>query len=164
MPQLSQKNHQFQVEIIWTGDSKTIIRKRQIDKKTGQLLENDPSEEIRQAENKVIGLDIPEIWGGKGDGWCSDELFASSLGNCLFATFYDFTTRAEVTFTFFAIEVNLEVVFTQGKYVLTKMSVTGQIKGEDSESLQHFWEKSTTYCHLVNALDSVTKTFSVKIN
>lgn len=164
MPQMSQKNHLFQVEIIWKGDSKTTVRKSKIDKKTGVVQSDTSTEEIRQVENKAFGLDIPEIWGGKGEGWCSDELFAASLGNCLFATFYDFTTRAEVIFTSFAIEVRLEIIFSHGKYIFTKMNVTGQIKGKDTSSLEHFWEKSTNYCHLVNALDSVEKTFSVKIN
>jgi len=165
MPQMSQKNHQFQVEITWKGDSQTTVKKKMISKKNGEIQEADSStEEIRQVENKALGLDIPAIWGGKGEGWCSDELFAASLGNCLFATFYDFTTRSEITFTSFTIDVNLEVTFTHGKYVLTKMNVTGQIMGEDIDSLQHFWEKSTNYCHLINSLESVVKTFNVKIN
>ncbi|MHA1912512.1 MAG: OsmC family protein [Candidatus Kariarchaeaceae archaeon] len=164
MPQMSQKNHQFQVKIAWKEDSKTTVRKRIIDKKTNIVQEVDTSEEIRQVEKKALGLDIPETWGGKGDGWCSDELFAASLGNCLFATFYDFTTRAEVTFSSFTIEVNLEVIFSRGKYVFSKMTVTGQIKGEDTSSLSHFWDKSTNYCHLVNALESVEKKYSVRIN
>ena len=97
MPKLSQKNHHFSVEIKWLEGTKTVVKKKVVDRKTESLEVTEEKEEIRQVETKAIGLDIPAIWGGKGQGWCSDELFSASIGNCLFATFYDFVKRAELT-------------------------------------------------------------------
>jgi organic hydroperoxide reductase OsmC/OhrA len=109
---------------------------------------------VTVSNNRKVGYDTPETYGGRGDGICPDELFVSAVLGCLNNTFLDFQRRFELILKKLSLSGKATAVFDGTGYTITGLSITGEvIVGEDElETGKRCIELMKEYCHLTRTI------------
>jgi uncharacterized OsmC-like protein len=114
-----------------------------------------------------IVFDTPVTYGGRGQGFCPDEVFLLSLLGCLNNTFLDFQRRFEMTLVSMRLDGESRVNFDGTAYKVVGIRVTGEIVVGDGEldTGRHCVELMTEYCHLSRSLkDCIPIEYDMKVS
>lgn len=104
---------------------------------------------------------IPKEFGGPGDGYSPEDLFALSVISCLVATFKVFAERGKLSYE--TIEGGAKLTIdrnAQGVPSFQKLDLSFKLTGvEDQEKAKAFLAEAEKYCLVSNAI-TPEKTFS----
>lgn len=105
-------------------------------------------------EGRKIHFDTPETFGGMGQGMCPDELFVSAILGCLNNTFLDVQSRFQIRLVSMNLKGKATVEFDGTGYVITRITVHGQIVVEEGElrTGKRCVELMEKYCHLTRSM------------
>ncbi len=106
------------------------------------------------SSGRKIIYDTPESYGGRGDGFCPDELFVSAVVGCLNNTFLDFQRRFEMELKSLTLQGTANAIFDGTGYLVTGIRIYGEvIVGEDElETGKRCIELMKEYCHLTRTI------------
>ena len=104
-----------------------------------------------------LKIDTPREFGGRGGGYCPDQLFLSSVAGCLLTTFLFFKRRLNVEVESIEVSANCSVVKTREGYRIK--SVNAKIRVKAGEKQKKLVEKCLSltkqYCHITKTIEPV---------
>jgi len=129
------KHLEFNVDVKWNGTHGGIVKTK---------------------EGHCVEFAIPDTFGGQGNAFCPDELFAASVAGCLMNTFLHTRERLGLDMEAFSLQVQVDVEFEHGRYQITKVIVEGTlvIDENDMELGEECLRIAKDYCHISRSLVS----------
>ncbi|MHC1627696.1 MAG: OsmC family protein [Candidatus Nezhaarchaeales archaeon] len=100
-------------------------------------------------------MEIPKEFGGKGDNFCPDELFVSSIGGCLLTTLLWLARRLDVKLSEVKISVEGIVEGKLSGYEFSGVRIEMFVKApsnEDVKRVERLVDLAKDYCHITKAL------------
>jgi len=123
----------FQVEVNWDGS-------------TGG--------EVKFAKHPSLRFDIPESFGGRGAGYCPEELFLASIAACLVNTFAYLRPKLRLKAKSLRVEALDYVMFKDGGYRVSEVRLKVKIEVEkgQAELARRCLGLAEEYCHITRSI------------
>lgn len=135
MPQKTDKQHQFEVQLSWAG------------KKRGILSANDAT--------GIIEVATPPEFGGEGYLWSPEHLLLSAISSCFMTTFLAFAEKLRLPIDHFECPIIGQVSFVDGRLRFFAIDLYPKVRIAD-ESLREktilALEKTHKYCIITNSV------------
>ncbi|MFX0124718.1 MAG: OsmC family protein [Candidatus Hodarchaeota archaeon] len=125
----------YDVEIEWREGMKGILKT-----KRGQ---------------KLI-MDAPTEFGGKGDGFCPDELFAASLGGCALTTFFFLAQKMKIPVQILNISSSIKLGLIRGVYRIHKAIINMSVETETQyhKKVHRIFDLIKSSCNISGSIDN----------
>ncbi|MFW9848875.1 MAG: OsmC family protein [Candidatus Thorarchaeota archaeon] len=106
------------------------------------------------SDDRQIVFDTPEIYGGRGEGVCPDEMFVSAVLGCLINTFLDFTRKTLLELVDISLRGEATAKFDSEGYRIVGIKVEGTVivDIDDIEYGERAVQMMKKYCHLTRSI------------
>ena len=129
------KRLKFDVDVLWDGETGGTVK----------ILNS----------NRVLRVEIPKEFGGKGDSFCPDELFISSIGGCLLTTLLWLAKRLNINLSDVKISVEglMEGKLSEHEFaeIYVEMFIEAP-NNEDMKAVERLVDLAKEYCRITKAL------------
>lgn len=122
---------------------------------------------ITASDGRQIEYDTPKSYAGRGEGFCPDEIFVSSILGCLNNTFLDFQRRFEMNLKSLKLQGRATAIFDGEGYKITGFNVSGEvIVGEDElETGKRCVELMKKFCHITRTIkDCIPFEYAISVS
>ncbi len=128
----------FDVEIEWSEGMKGILK---------------------TTNGQKLTIDAPVEFGGKGEGFCPDELFAASLGGCALTTFFFLAQKMRIPVQNMHIGSCIELRLIRGVYRIYKAIINISVGTETQyhKKVRRIVDLLKDSCNISGSIDNCIK-------
>jgi uncharacterized OsmC-like protein len=118
--------------------------------------DGDTGADVRLGESSSLSIDMLPEFGGKGEGFCPDELFFASIGGCLLQTFLFIQRKLRLDLTSLRVVVIGRVGHADARgYELTSVKATIHVKtsSESKVKAEECVRLTRSFCHITRLIE-----------
>ena len=110
--------------------------------------------EVRFSDQPPLRFDIPKGFGGRGEGYCPEEVFLASIAACLVTTFAYLRPRLGLKARSLRVEAVDYVAMEGGGYRVTeaRLKVRLEVERGQSELGERCVRLAEEYCHIARSI------------